>query len=431
MVIKNIRLGSKENPIKITKSEELDNLQQNKIGTWFKYRCVDCNKEILVNFRKQRVPKYKTMMCGICRANTPEMLKHRGEQISKALAKMDPERRKEIAEKVSKSRLNMDPIKMANAVSKAKQKKKDKYNDENYNNREQAKLTCLNKYGYTTYSQTNEFKKFSSEHQQNRSKEEWDNINSKTNSTNLIRYGCKRPMQNKSIQEKVKNKNMNKFGYSTNLIVPDKIERNMYTKLQKYGSVNCNYLYFYNNQRFTNSWELAVWLYCNNLNIPISTCNKNFEYYDKNGKRHLYFPDYIINGKYVEIKGSQFWNNDFTKMISPFKYNSHGEKLNNEEIEFNNDLYERKHQCGLTNGVEFWKQDKIDFIINYCDIRFPYWKFIYNKNNLFNPCYNSGYYFPVYATTEYNTNKGITPYDYDNKKQYIIRGKGLTPFDIY
>ena len=62
--------------------------------------------------------------------------------------------------------------------------------------------------------------------------------------------------------------------------------------------------------------------------------------YTYNGKEHFYEPDFIINDKYYEFKGSQFFEDkDPTKkMINPFDRSQ-------------DDLYEAKHQCMITNNV--------------------------------------------------------------------------------
>lgn len=56
------------------------------------------------------------------------------------------------------------------------------------------------------------------------------------------------------------------------------------------------------------SWELAFVVYCIEHNISISRCNEK-RIYTYNGQQHTYIPDFIVEGKIVEIKGykSQQW----------------------------------------------------------------------------------------------------------------------------
>lgn len=49
------------------------------------------------------------------------------------------------------------------------------------------------------------------------------------------------------------------------------------------------------------SYELAFLIYCMENEIKIERNKIGFEYYYKN-KRHLFYPDFIVNDKYVEIK---------------------------------------------------------------------------------------------------------------------------------
>ena len=61
----------------------------------------------------------------------------------------------------------------------------------------------------------------------------------------------------------------------------------------KYNGIHCD-----------STWELAYILYCNDNNIPIKRCDKVFDYYDNEGNKHRYYPDFIINeNEIIEIKG--------------------------------------------------------------------------------------------------------------------------------
>lgn len=50
------------------------------------------------------------------------------------------------------------------------------------------------------------------------------------------------------------------------------------------------------------SYELAYLIYCLDNNINIKRCEEYFEYQYK-GSKHIYFPDFVVNGVIVEIKG--------------------------------------------------------------------------------------------------------------------------------
>lgn len=50
------------------------------------------------------------------------------------------------------------------------------------------------------------------------------------------------------------------------------------------------------------SWELAYLIWCLDHNIKVERCTEKFEYLF-NGKILRYYPDFIVNGKIVEVKG--------------------------------------------------------------------------------------------------------------------------------
>lgn len=63
-----------------------------------------------------------------------------------------------------------------------------------------------------------------------------------------------------------------------------------------------NYYGTYREFHCDSSWELAFVLYCLDHNIPIKRNHEFFEYYI-DGQLHRYFPDFIINNTFIEIKG--------------------------------------------------------------------------------------------------------------------------------
>ncbi len=60
----------------------------------------------------------------------------------------------------------------------------------------------------------------------------------------------------------------------------------------------------YNNIWFDSSWELAYYLYITEHNINIKRNSKGFDY-EYEGKMHKYYPDFIVEGSYIEIKGRE------------------------------------------------------------------------------------------------------------------------------
>ena len=49
------------------------------------------------------------------------------------------------------------------------------------------------------------------------------------------------------------------------------------------------------------TYELAYLIYCLDHNIDIKRCDESFEY-ELNGTKHMYHPDFIVDGTIIEIK---------------------------------------------------------------------------------------------------------------------------------
>lgn len=140
---------------------------------------------------------------------------------------------------------------------------------------EKKKQTCLDRYGEEHHSKTENF------------------IASRERSYK-IRTGYRNPMQNPEVVDKV---------------------------IATYGRLGAVKNYYFENQYFDSSWELAYYLY-------LLGSGKQFIYhpkfplaYEEEGKEHSYFPDFLVEGQFIEIKGSQFFNEKgepFNKYIGKF-----------------------------------------------------------------------------------------------------------------
>lgn len=114
--------------------------------------------------------------------------------------------------------------------------------------------------------------------------------------------------------------------------------------------------YNYNNILFDSIPEIAVYIYYTDHNIPIQYQPGIYFEYNFDNTTHKYFPDFIIDGKIIEIKGNHFFKEDGT-MCNPFDHSQDAK-------------YEAKHQCGLANGVVFWRNNEYKFAIDYCIITY-------------------------------------------------------------
>ena len=204
---------------------------------------------------------------------------------------------------------------------KSKNTCKKLYNNTVFTNREKYKETCLEKYGVLTTFQL-------------------DEVNKKSRETCLEKYGVEYPSQNNEIKEKIKNtaiKNHNGIGFARK----DLIKR-----------------YFYDNNYFDSSWELAyyIWLKDNNIDFEYHP-DIFFEYIDVNNIKRRYFPDFKINNDYIEIKG------DFLVEDNIFKMDNNKFKCiqeNTKEILYKNDIKKYIEYIKEKYGKNYLK----NFIVN-------------------------------------------------------------------
>lgn len=60
---------------------------------------------------------------------------------------------------------------------------------------------------------------------------------------------------------------------------------------------------YYNGIWCDSTYELAYLIYCMHHKIDIQRYKGWFDYFDENGKKRRYYPDFLVNGRIVEIKG--------------------------------------------------------------------------------------------------------------------------------
>ena len=230
--------------------------------------------------------------------------------------------------------------------------------------------TNLKKYGVEYYSQTNEFsnkykntclEKYNVPHynQSDEYKIKIPKILEKYKHTCQEKYGVNRYSQTEESKEKYINTCQNKWGVDYYFQTEEQKEKSRNTCLEKYGvdyysqthdfSVKNRKRISYDNLTFDSSWEVEVYKFCKENNIPCEyQPNIRFEY-EHDGKKHIYQPDFLINDKIYEVKGDHFFEND--KMINPYDRTQDG-------------LYESKHQCMIKNKVVVLKDNDIKDLKN-------------------------------------------------------------------
>lgn len=181
------------------------------------------------------------------------------------------------------------------------------------------------------------------------------------------KYGFDSPVKNASVKNKIKNTNIARYGAPSPFGARQCIEKGRQTYFNRTGYRNPaqnpenhkfhKKRYAYDGLFFDSSWELAYFIWLKDHNIP-------FEYqrgelrYEYDGQIKTYFPDFHVNGQYIEIKGPQFFKNG--KMINPWDRTQDG-------------LYEAKRQCMIANNVK---------IVTDCSLYLKYLEDVYGKDYL-------------------------------------------------
>ena len=241
---------------------------------------------------------------------------------------------------------------------------------------EKMKKTCLEKYGVEHYTQTNEYKEKFKEMWENKTDEEINDIVNKVKKTKFIlygdenyvnvdkakktcleKYGVEHYNQLETTKEEKRQKCLQEYGveyYFQTDIFKEKIKQIMldtygvehYSQSSEFSKYHRSVIE-HNGIFFDSSWEVIVYKYCikHKLNFEYHP-NIHFEYYHNN-KKHIYQPDFLIDGKLYEVKGDHFFDGD--KMICPFDRNK-------------DELFEAKHQCIKNNEVIILREYHINKI---------------------------------------------------------------------
>lgn len=222
--------------------------------------------------------------------------------------------------------------------------------------RKRVEDTCLKKYGKKNIMQTEKFKaaakttKYRKNNGAYRSQEEI----LKQKKTCLERYGYEVPFTSPENLEKAKESMKKKYG--SEYFLHTAAYKQRMTEL--YGGENPDYCdsilskikrkYTFENLHFDSTWEIVyyIWLKDNCKNFTVHP--KKYFSYTFDAKEHRYHPDFLVDGKYVEIKGPHLLN----------------------EMMKENTISNAKYKCMIENDV--------DVISNIA----PYLKYIKDKYNI-------------------------------------------------
>ena len=274
--------------IKINDKHQLNNLKVR--GTILIYfNCEKCKTEDSYQYRNLK--NFSELLCHSCRRyknyHNPEFLKR-------------------LKEKTEKTSL-------------------EKYGVKHYTNREKAYSTCIKNNGGLGFGSEKIKTKIQLTNIKNHNNPEYRNTDKMIETAN-INGGC--GAARKSTKIKMETTLYERTGYKHNWSIPEErkvaFEKIKISNKEKYGVENVMQVpeirakihkkYFYDNVYFDSSWELIyyIWLKDNNINFKYQ--KDKIPYYYKN-KLKYYEVDFTVNGKYVELKGPQFFDEN-GKMIN-------------------------------------------------------------------------------------------------------------------
>lgn len=120
-------------------------------------------------------------------------------------------------------------------------------------------------------------------------------VKEKIKQTNLKKYGTKYPLQSNEVKDKLKQTNLNKYGVEN--VYQSKEIRSKIVINQK------NSISTIDNSKFDSTYERDLYDFClrNNIEIEDKQIPIKFNY---NGKQHITFIDFKIDGYLIECKGS-------------------------------------------------------------------------------------------------------------------------------
>lgn len=327
-----IQFGTKENPIFVN---SLESLMSVKTDSYVQFICRNCGSKVVKQkpHSKLRLERFSTFLCKECSVRKTSMQKYGVEHYTKA------ESVKEKCQNTVYEKFGTKNVSQSEAIKeKIKSSNIKKFGVSSYSKtdefKEKIRNTCLDKFGVDNYSKTTEFKQFiTSLKNSEQFKEKLPIIISKMKETNNKNYGVDFPMQLHSEIEKRENNNLAIYG-------------TRHFRKPKY---------LFENIKFDSSWELAFYVYHikNNINIIREPSPISYEY---NGQNHYYYPDFEVNGQLYEIKGDQFFRKNGVM------YNPYNEK--------NNDIFNAKYNCALSNNVVFIRGKEIKFYLDFMKSEF-------------------------------------------------------------
>lgn len=225
-----------------------------------------------------------------------------------------------------------------------------------------------------------------------KTKEQLQELSAKKKQTCIDRYGVDNPAKVEAIKEKIKQTCIDKYGVESALQREDihqkgieassqpdirkkAVEHTDYKKvvahsfstyeektgfshpmrnpsvkkniINKYGQIGHVAKYKINDILFDSYWEIAFYFYKKQTSKEVVVHPEvSFEYISNDGSIHLYQPDFLIDGTFYEIKGTQFFN----EKHEPFNM-------------YTGKYWWEKYNCMLEHGVKILEKNDLKEIL--------------------------------------------------------------------
>lgn len=157
--------------------------------------------------------------------------------------------------------------------------------------KETYKQTCIEKYGVDNYAKTEMFKE-------------------RLAKIMLEHYGVDHYSKTDEFKNKIAETCYNKYGAKSYLQSPEYRKHIHEYHAKMYTGIN------YDGINFRSNDEMTVYKFCQDHNIEViyEPCGFKYEYLDK---EHIYIPDFMINGKFYEVKGPHLWKDG--RLYTPYR----------------------------------------------------------------------------------------------------------------
>lgn len=207
----------------------------------------------------------------------------------------------------------------------------------------------------------------------------------KAKQTNIERYGVEYAMQNEEIKKKsIINNRIKHDGFHSTQLESNKRKRIItYKKNRKEGKhknrKNSSAKYYFNNEKFDSSLELAFYIYHTEVLKEIVEREPISITYKVDDVEHEYYPDFRINNQLFEIKGSWGINWKGEWCLPSWAFKKLKEKYKNEpsfvfmqQVIKADKPFKAKYKVAKENNVIIYPDNSPEIIevINYCRTKF-------------------------------------------------------------